>query len=54
VPGNDRETNKWEIAITNHEVPVTHAAGADTDEYFAMAWRGNRSLFYLKLPSRFF
>jgi len=48
---NNRERDKWEIAILDHQIAVADAAGANTDQHLPMTWYGDGSV--LKIDLRF-
>jgi hypothetical protein len=54
VARNDGKSDEGEFAIPNHQVPVAHTAGADSDQNVAGSRCRDRALFDLKLAFRFF
>jgi hypothetical protein len=54
VARNDGWPDKRKIAIANHQVTVTHAAGVNPYKYFAMIGRRHSALFNLKPALWFF
>lgn len=53
VTWDDRKANKRELTIPYHQVTMTNAAGADSNQHFSVPWRRDRALFDLKIALGF-